>query len=312
MSGVKGETELNPSEKPPRALSFPRREPASTPPASQDAAPPSLRNLWITLVPVVVVLIAFLFWYRTWFGRPLTDQEMGMYLADTTMPHQTQHALAQLSDRMARGDPNARRWYPQLLALARNPEPELRLMAAWAMGQDNHSPELHQALRGLLADPAPLVQWNAALSLARFGDPVGEPQLRLMLQPYTVVAPQAGTLELRMKVQDEVRRGSIIARVVAGEGAKPLDVVSPVEGEVARLVSQDGTKLAAGNAVAVITPGEGQVWESLRALYLVGQPQDLDDVERFARGVPHMSERIRQQAEVTARAIRERAGQGKG
>jgi hypothetical protein len=44
--------------------------------------------------------------------------------------------------------------------------------------------------------------------------------------------------------------------------------------------------VAAGEAVAVIDPDEGQVVESLRALYLVGQPQDLGDVERFATGAP--------------------------
>ena len=64
--------------------------------------------------------------------------------------------------------------------------------------------------------------------------------------------------------------------------------------------------MAAGDAVAVIDPDEGQVVESLRALYLVGQPQDFDDVDRFAHGVPNMSERVRQQAEAPARAIRER------
>jgi hypothetical protein len=50
-----------------------------------------------------LVLITFLFWYQTWFGRPLTDREMGQYLADTRAPHKIQHALAQLSSRMARG-----------------------------------------------------------------------------------------------------------------------------------------------------------------------------------------------------------------
>jgi hypothetical protein len=52
--------------------------------------------------------------------------------------------------------------------------------------------------------------------------------------------------------------------------------------------------------------GETQVWESSRALCLVGQPQDLDDVDRYARSTPHMSERVRQQAETTAQAIRQR------
>jgi hypothetical protein len=77
------------------------------------------------------------------------------------------------------------------------------------------------------------------------------------------------------------------------------------------LLTRDGASVAAGEPVAVIDPDEGQVVESLRALYLVGQPQDLNDVERFVRGAPNMSERVRQQAEATARAIRERSVKGK-
>jgi len=61
---------------------------------------------------------------------------------------------------------------------------------------------------------------------------------------------------------------------------------------------------------AVIAPDEGQVVESWRALF-GGQPQDLGDVERFVRGAPHMSERVRQQAEATAGAIRQRSAKGK-
>ena len=49
------------------------------------------------------------------------------------------------------------------------------------------------------------------------------------------------------------------------------------------------------------------MWESLRARCLVGQPKDLEDVDRYARGMPHMSDRVREQAETTAQAIRQRA-----
>ncbi len=119
----------------------------------------------IVIVPILLVLITFLFWYQTWFGRALSDAEMAQVLADTSAPHKTQHALAQLSDRIARGDPTVKRWYPQLLALSQNKESQLRLEAAWAMGQDNHSEEFHQALRKLTDDPAPMVRWNAALAL---------------------------------------------------------------------------------------------------------------------------------------------------
>jgi len=234
---------------------------------------------------------------------------MGEYLTDTSVPHKTQHALAQLSARMARGDAGSRRWYPQLLALAGSKQVQFRMMAAWAMGQDNQSEEFHRALRTLVADPETLVRWNAALALARFGDGAGEPQLRAMLQPYTLVAPLAGTLEFRLKVHDAVSGGSVVARLRpnAPGSSSAVDVVSPAVGEVERRLAEEGARVSAGDALAMISPGESQVWDALRALYLVGQLQDLDEVERFARGVPNMPDRIRQQAAATAQAIRQRA-----
>jgi hypothetical protein len=264
----------------------------------------------IVIVPILLVVITFLFWYQTWFGRGLSDQEMAQVLADTSVPHKTQHALAQLSDRIARGDPTVKRWYPQLLALAQNKEPQLRMECAWAMGQDNHSEEFHQALRKMIDDPDPLVRWNSALAVVRFGDGAGEPQLRSMLQPYTVNAPSAGAIEFRLKEQDDVRNGTIIARIRPTGSNQQQDVLSPVGGTIARLLVKDDASVASGEAVAVINPDEGRVVESLRALYLVGQPQDLGDVERYAHGVPVLSERVRQQAESTAKAIRERTAKG--
>jgi len=280
-------------------------------PELKPAAAGSPRNTVIVVVPILLVLITFLFWYQTWFGRGLSDQEMAKDLTDTSVPHKTQHALAQLSDRIARGDASARRWYPQLLALAQNKESQLRLEAAWAMGQDNRVEEFHQALRSLLEDSVPMVRWNAALGLARFGDGAGEPQLRSMLQPFTLEAPAAGTIEFRMKENDDVRNGSIIARIRQGESSPKRDVFSPLGGTIARRLVNDGAAVEAGKAVAVINPDEGQLVEALRALYLVGQPEDLEEVERVGRQSPPESERVRQQADATARAIRERAAKGK-
>jgi hypothetical protein len=282
--------------------------PARSPSARGSKAFGSTRNTAIIMIPILLVLITFLFWYQTWFGRQLSDQEMAQDLAGTSVPHKAQHALAQLSDRIARGDPTAKRWYPQLLAMAQNPESQLRLEAAWAMGQDSHSEEFHQALRKLLDDPVPLVRWNSALGLVRFGDGAAEPQLRSMLQPFTLTVSDHGVLKFRLKEQDSVRNGTIIARIHPGENEKLRDVLSPVGGTIARLLAQDGATVAAGDSVAVINPDETQVVEALRALYLVGQPQDLDEVERFVRGVPDMSERVRQQAEATARVILGRSG----
>jgi HEAT repeat protein len=265
----------------------------------------------MVIVPILVVLITFLFWYRTWFGRPLSEREMDQYLSETSVPHKTQHALAQLSDRIVRGDGTARRWYPEIIALAQNMDPQLRSMAAWVMGQDNHSEEFHQTLLRLVDDPAPLVRWNAALALARFSDAAGEPQLRAMLQPFTLTAPQAGMLKFRLKAQDKVQSGGIVARISSGNGANSVDVVSPVAGEVARLAAKDGGQVAAGDAIALIGPGETQVFEALRALVLIGYPEILPEVERFAAGVPGMSDRVREQASLTAQAIRQKVTQSK-
>jgi len=266
----------------------------------------SPRNTFIVIVPILVVLITFLFWYQTWFGRPLSDREMGQYLSDTSVPHKTQHALAQLSNRMEHGDGTARRWYPEIIALAQNKEPRFRSMAAWVMGQDNHFEEFHEMLRRLVDDPAPLVRWNAALALARFSDPAGEPQLQAMLQPFTLTAPRAGTLKFRLKEPDGVQSGDIVARINVSD-VQSLDVVSPLSGKIARLTAKDGGPTGAGEAIAVIEPGETQVFEALRALVLIGHSESLPEVERFAAGVPGMPERVREQALLTAQAIRQRA-----
>ena len=278
--------------------------------ASNRSAAGASRNTAIAIVPILLVLITFLFWYQTWFGRTLSDAEMTEDLTGTTAPHKTQHALAQLSDRMARGDAGAKRWYPQLLALAESREAQLRLESAWAMGQDNRSEAFHQALRKLLDDPVPLVRWNAALALVRFNDGLGEPQLRDMLQPFTLPAPGTGTIRFRLKVHDNVRNGSIMARLRPNGSSRQQDVLSPLGGTITTFVVNDGAAVVAGDPVAVIAPDEGQVVESLRALYLVGQPQDLALVQSFA-GAASASARVRQQAAATLRAIEERAGKGK-
>jgi hypothetical protein len=262
-------------------------------------------NIAVIMVPVLVILITFLFWYQTWFGRQLSPSEMGQYLSDTSVPHKTQHALSQLADQIARGDSKARQWYPQIISLASNKEPEFRLMSAWVMGHDNHSNEFHQALLKLLNDPEPMVRRNAALSLVRFGDAAGRDELQRMLEPFTLTSPAAGKIEFRLEESEEVQRNAVVARIETG-GEKPLELHSPVEGILQRPSVADGAQVAAGETIATLAPDEAQIWESLRALYLVGGKESLPEVERFAREVPGISERVRQQAALSAQAIRKR------
>ena len=208
----------------------PERGPASRPdlleatPLQPAAPPPRPGGTVIIVVPVLLVVITFLFWYQTWFGRPLRDQEMANYLSDFSAPHKTQHALSQLAERIARGDAAARRWYPQIVRLSGSSELGLRLMAAWVMGQDNKSPEFHQALRKLVEDPEAMVRWNAALALTRFDDAAGEPQLRLMLRECIVRAPQAGTVSLRVKEGESVKSRELVARIQVTDGGASVEV----------------------------------------------------------------------------------------
>ncbi len=258
------------------------------------------------VVPVLLVLVTFLFWYQTWFGRRLSHEDMGKYLSDTSAPHKTQHALSQLAQEMARRDPAASQWYPLVLKLADNKEAQLRLMAAWVMGQDNQSATFHQALLKLLHDPEPMVRWNAALALVRFGDPAGQPELRFMLRPYGLLAPHSGSVTFRLKEQDTVSAGSLVARIKEGD-QRVTEVRSPLAGRMERRVAKDGSQVQTGQEIATISPGSEQVWEALRALYVVGRPSDLDDVDRFAQGVAGMPDRVGQQATLTAQVIRSRA-----
>jgi len=65
--------------------------------------------------------------------------------------------------------------------------------------------------------------------------------------------------------------------------------------------------VAGGDKIAMLDPGTDQVWEALRALYLIGQPEDIPAIRPYEREVPEVPDHVRQQAVATEHAIRERA-----
>jgi len=50
----------------------------------------------------LICLMPFLFWWSTWFGRPLSDRQLNDYLQDNKHPRHIQHALVRLGDWMPR------------------------------------------------------------------------------------------------------------------------------------------------------------------------------------------------------------------
>jgi hypothetical protein len=264
----------------------------------------------ILFLAILFVVASFLTWYFTWFGRDLSDADISKYLVDEKHPRHVQHALLQVQQRIERGDANAKQWYPQIVTLAGSPETEFRLTAAWLMGADNTSEEFHSAVRKLLEDSEPVVRRNAALALVRFNDASGRPELLQMLQPFTVTAPATGTLQSSLSSGAQVSRGSLLGRI-AEPNREVAELRSPLIGKVDRILIANGSSISKGNAVLTIKPDEQNIWEGLRALSVVGEEPDLPLIEGYAKGDEPVSERLKQQAALTANAIRSRMNSSK-
>jgi hypothetical protein len=260
--------------------------------------PPSRRAyLLVTLVAAALVLLPFWFWYDTWFGRRLGDDAIEEYLGNEERPRRIQQALVQIGERISRGDTGVRRWYPRLIELASHQNGELRQTVAWIMGQDRSHEPFRGALRRLLNDPLPLVRRNAALALAAFRDNSGLPELRGMLRPSVVLAPKSGTVQFRLQLGDYANPGTLLARINGTE------VRSELPGPVREHLAKDGATIAKGQPLVSLGADDQHAWEALRALYLVGTRDEIDDARRFLRS---SNGKLAEQAQLTLRKIESR------
>jgi biotin carboxyl carrier protein len=265
----------------------------------------STRNrLLLFAIAWLIVLMPSLFWWNTWFGRHLSDTQLSEFLKDEKHPRHIQHALVQLAERLSVHDRSAAQWYPDLERLATYPVEEVRNTDAWVMGQDTAEPGFHDALKMMLNDPSLMVRGNAALSLVRFGDPSGRLQIVALLQPARIFAPVAGQVLDTDQVGTAVHQGGLVAKLQHGQQVTELR--SPISGRIRTLSVAAGQSVAAGAEVASVDPGDDQVWEALRALYLIGQAEDLPAVRVYQNALPEISDRLQQQAVLTEKAIRER------
>ena len=256
----------------------------------------------------LIVLMPFLFWWNTWFGRHLSDQQVTEYLHDEKKPRHIQHALVQLGDRMIHNDAVAKQWYPDLVRLATHSVEEVRNTDAWVMGQDTSGPDFHETLLKMLDDSSPMVRGNAALSLIRFNDATGRPQIVELLKPAIIIAPAAGHILDSDRPGTAIHQGGLLAKLSSQDSSQTLEIRSPIPGRI-RSVAQPGANVPNHSEVAVVDPANEQVWEALRALYLIGQPDDLAAIRPYERDVPDVSNDVRKQAIETDQAIQKRAQQ---
>jgi len=174
------------------------------------------------------------------------------------------------------------------------------------MGQDTSGTGFHETLLKMLADSSPMVRGNTALSLVRFGDATGRPQIVALLQPATINAPISGHVIDADRPGTAIHQGGLLAKLAAPGNSVPVEVRSPIPGRI-RSVSQPGANITAGAEIAVVDPAMEQVWEALRALYLVGQIDDLPAIRPYERDLRDISNDVRQQAQETEKAIRDRS-----
>jgi hypothetical protein len=262
------------------------------------------QKLLFFVIAWLICLMPFLFWWNTWFGRKLSDQQLNEYLHDTKKPRHIQQALVQVGERITRHDATAKQWYPELVRLAGDPVEEVRNTDAWVMGQDTAGAGFHDALLKMLNDASPMVRGNAALSLVRFGDATGRPQIVALLQPAQIASPQSGRIVDADRPGTAIHQDGLIAKLQYGNG-QTAEIRSPIPGRI-RSVAGTGANVAAGAEIGVVDPSTEQVWEALRALYLIGQADDIPAVLPYERDLPDISNDVRQQAVETERAIRER------
>jgi hypothetical protein len=281
-------------------------EDSSAKPASSPHHKMSPRNRFLFFLTAwLIVLMPFLFWWNTWFGRQLSDKQVSEYLKDEKHPRHIQHALVQVGEHMGRHDAGVQPLYPELIRLSSHRVEEVRNTDAWVMGQDTSGAGFHEALLKMLEDSSPMVRGNAALSLVRFGDASGRAQIVALLQPARIVAPSSGTVTDTDKVGTAIHQGGLVAKLQ--DGPQATELRSPISGRIRTISVAPGTRVAAGTEIATVDPGDEQVWEALRALYLVGQVDDLPAIRPYEREQPEISDRVRQQATLTEKAIGDRA-----
>ena len=261
------------------------------------------QKLLFFLTAWLICLMPFLFWWNTWFGRKLSDQQLNQYLHDDKKPRHIQQALVQVGERITRHDAIAKQWYPDLVKLAADPVEEVRNTDAWVMGQDTTGAGFHDALLKMLSDASPMVRGNAALSLVRFGDASGRPQIVALLQPAHIASPEAGRIVDADRPGTAIHQGGLIAKLQYG--AQIAEIRSPIPGRI-RSVAGTGANVASGAEIAVIDPSTEQVWEALRALYLIGRVEDIPTILPYERDVPDISNDVRRQAFETEKEIRSR------
>ncbi len=187
---------------------------ANSPGPRTGGSPPRSKRRWLYAVLVLAllfVLMPFLFWQATWFGRPLDDAQITKFLEDHEHPRNAQHALAQIEQRIENPDPSirasARQWYPEIIRVAALGGDEFGLRPPGSWGR---TIPRRRSIRRCSRCSVTGIRWFAAMLrwAVRFSDAAGHDEIVGMLSPYTVIAPAGGAIATRLKPDETVNAGT--------------------------------------------------------------------------------------------------------
>jgi multidrug efflux pump subunit AcrA (membrane-fusion protein) len=101
-----------------------------------------------------------------------------------------------------------------------------------------------------------------------------------------------------------VNPGTLVGRIRQGE--REIELRANISGRIERWLARDGAAVLPADGIASIAPSADMVWEALRALALIGRPEDEIDIEFYLHPIPGMPVRIENQARETIRSIQKR------
>jgi pyruvate/2-oxoglutarate dehydrogenase complex dihydrolipoamide acyltransferase (E2) component len=126
-----------------------------------------------------------------------------------------------------------------------------------------------------------------------------------MLKPLPVTAPVAGRVTAVGRAGEAANHGTVLVKLMSV--GQVVEVRAPISGHITAIQAQPGSDVAEGSELAVVSPGGDQVWEALRALYVVGQVEDLPAIAPFKNPSRDLPQGVQQQATETENAILRRA-----
>ncbi len=285
-------------------------------------------------MPVLLacVIVPYLFWSGTWFGKAL-DTEQIIARLDAIQPSRTtgsadrekaklrqaQHAFEQISRRIvaaakqrasdATQDQELERIYDHVLPLAEHPAVLVRESVAWVMGEDEREARFTEPLRKLVADPNPGVRRNAALALARRMDQRALPVLRQMLRPFAVRAEVSGEVLAVIEGGRRLDLGNEIARIRTKDGGVRVQR-APLKGQIVAVSITKGARIEQGALLCKVKPTSVEVFYALHGIAALGDASDLPLVEPWTSNRP-AGRRVRGAAIKAKASLERRISAGK-